>query len=173
MGFLSVNLSAAALEPERTIALVRGLVEGLAGCCRVRVEMTETFAMADSQTVRELTAQIHLLGVGLAIDDFGTGYSSIRALSELPFDTLKVDLSFVSEMFDSPKSGNVLSAIVALGQRLGLKVVAEGVETEAQRRFLTQLGADMVQGYLFGRPMEPADLVRAFAAPPIPLAALA
>jgi EAL domain-containing protein (putative c-di-GMP-specific phosphodiesterase class I) len=165
LGFLSVNLSAATLDPERTIALVRDLVQGLDGCCRIRVEMTETFAMADSQPVRELTAQIHLLGVGLAIDDFGTGYSSIRALSELPFDTLKIDLSFVSEMFDSAKSGNVLGAIVALGQRLGLKVVAEGVETEAQRRFLAQIGADLVQGYLFGRPMSAADLVHAFAAP--------
>jgi EAL domain-containing protein (putative c-di-GMP-specific phosphodiesterase class I) len=168
LGFLSVNLSAAALEPALAVALVRDLVTGLAGCARIRVEMTETFAMADSQPVRELTAQIHLLGAGLAIDDFGTGYSSIRALSELPFDTLKIDLSFVSEMFDSAKSGNVLAAIVALGQRLGLKVVAEGVETQAQRRFLIQIGVDLAQGYLFGRPMEAADLVRVYSAAPMP-----
>jgi CheY-like chemotaxis protein len=96
------------------------------------------------------------MGVSLAIDDFGIGYSSMRALAELPFDTLKIDLSFVSEMFDSPKALRLLRAMISFGQRLELQVVAEGVETEAQRRLLIAEGVDLAQGYLFGRPM-PAD----------------
>jgi len=162
LGFLSVNLSAAALDHDRAIALVRGLLAGLQDCCRLAVEMTETAAMADSPPARDLTARISLLGASLSMDDFGTGYSSIRALTELPFDTLKIDLSFVSEMFDSAKAQTVLRAIVTLGHSLGLKVVAEGVETEAQRRFLIETGADLAQGFLFGRPMDIAALTRAY-----------
>ncbi len=163
LGFLSVNLSAAALDHDRAVALVRGLLVGLQDCCRLAVEMTETAAMADSPPARDLTARISLLGASLSMDDFGTGYSSIRALTELPFDTLKIDLSFVSEMFDSAKAQTVLRAIVTLGHSLGLKVVAEGVETEAQRRFLIAAGADLAQGFLFGRPMDIAALTRAYA----------
>ena len=162
LGFLSVNLSAAALDHDRAVALVRGLLVGLQDCCRLAVEMTETAAMADSPPARDLTARISLLGASLSMDDFGTGYSSIRALTELPFDTLKIDLSFVSEMFDSAKAQTVLRAIVTLGHSLGLKVVAEGVETEAQRRFLIETGADLAQGFLFGRPMDIAALTRAY-----------
>jgi len=162
LGFLSVNLSAALLDHDRAVALVRGLLDGLRDCCGLAVEMTETAAMADSPPARDLTARISLLGATLSMDDFGTGYSSIRALTELPFDTLKIDLSFVSEMFDSAKAQTVLRAIVTLGHSLGLKVVAEGVETQAQRRFLIETGADLAQGYLFGRPMDIAALVRAY-----------
>ena len=162
LGFLSVNLSAAAMDHDRAIALVRMLLEGLGDCCRLAVEITETAAMADSPPARDLAARISLLGATLSMDDFGTGYSSIRALTELPFDTLKIDLSFVAEMFDSAKAQMVLRAIVTLGHSLGLKVVAEGVETEAQRRFLIETGVDLGQGYLFGRPMDIASLVRAY-----------
>jgi len=158
--FLAVNLSAATLEQQPTIALVRRLIDGLAGRCQVRVELTETARIADSQPVRELAAQISLLGASLAVDDFGTGYSCIRALTELPFDTLKVDLSFVAEMFDSTKAMKMLLAIIALGHGLGLKVVAEGVETEAQWRVLVESGADLLQGYLFGRPMDILEFVQ-------------
>ncbi|WP_295385536.1 EAL domain-containing response regulator [uncultured Thiodictyon sp.] len=164
LDYLSVNLCAAALDRdlERAVTLVRGLLAGLGDCCGLQVELTETAAMADSQPARELTAQLRLLGVRLAMDDFGTGYSSVRALTELPFDTLKIDLSFVSEMFDSAKAQKVLQAIVNLGHNLGLTVVAEGVETDAQRRFLIEHGADLAQGYLFGRPMEIQTLVRTY-----------
>jgi CheY-like chemotaxis protein len=89
----------------------------------------------------------------------------MRALAELPFDTLKVDLSFVSEMFDSPKALRLLRAMICFGQTLELQVVAEGVETEAQRRALIAAGVDLAQGYLFGKPMTVQALVQAFAVP--------
>jgi EAL domain-containing protein (putative c-di-GMP-specific phosphodiesterase class I) len=162
LNHLSVNLSVARSDLAHTAALVRRLAEGLAGCCRVRAELTESAALADSQQVRELGAQLRLLGVSLAMDDFGTGYSSIRALSELPYDTLKIDLSFVAELFDSHKAERVLKAIVAMCHGLGLDVVAEGVETEAQRQWLRAAGIDRLQGYLFGAPMPLDDLLRRY-----------
>jgi EAL domain-containing protein (putative c-di-GMP-specific phosphodiesterase class I) len=164
LAFLSVNLSPLILQQERALLLVRRLVAGFAGICAVKIEMTETAASAHPHIVRSVAAQIHLMGVSLAIDDFGIGYSSMRALAELPFDTLKIDLSFVSEMFDSPKALRLLRAMISFGQTLELQVVAEGVETEAQRRLLIAAGVDLAQGYLFGRPMAGDELAQAFRA---------
>jgi EAL domain-containing protein (putative c-di-GMP-specific phosphodiesterase class I)/FixJ family two-component response regulator len=162
--FISVNLSPLILQQERALLLVRRLAAGFAGICAVKIEMTETAASAYPDIVRSVAAQIHLMGVSLAIDDFGIGYSSMRALAELPFDTLKIDLSFVSEMFDSPKALRLLRAMISFGQTLELQVVAEGVETEAQRRLLIAAGVDLAQGYLFGRPMPADALTQAFRA---------
>ncbi|WP_296759668.1 EAL domain-containing response regulator [Thioalkalivibrio sp.] len=160
--FVSVNLSQETLRDPRILGLVRRLVAGLAATCAIEIEVTETSMSADPQTMRTAAAQIHLLGVSLAIDDFGVGYSSIRALAELPFDTLKIDLSFVAEMLDSGKALRVFHAIVAFGRSLGLQVIAEGVETEEQRqRIASQV--DLVQGHLFGEPMTADALLRKFA----------
>ncbi|WP_200238185.1 EAL domain-containing response regulator [Thiohalocapsa halophila] len=159
---LSVNLSVVQLDVALTAALVRRLVDGLQDCCGVRVELTESASLADSQSVRELGAQLRLLGASLAMDDFGTGYSSIRALAELPYDTVKVDLCFVAELFDSNKAERLLAAILAMCESLGLHVVAEGVETIAQAQWLCEAGVDRLQGYLFGAPMPLAELVSRF-----------
>lgn len=160
--FISVNLSPLILQQERALVLVRRLVDGLAGICAVKIEMTESAASAYPDILRSVAAQIHLMGASLAIDDFGIGYSSMRALAELPFDTLKIDLSFVSEMFDSPKALRLLRAMIAFGRTLEMQVVAEGVETEAQRRLLIEAGVDLAQGYLFGKPMTAEDLASTF-----------
>lgn len=163
--FIAVNLSPLILQQERALVLVRSLIEGFAPICAVKIEMTESAASAHPDIVRSVAAQIHLMGASLAIDDFGIGYSSMRALAELPFDTLKIDLSFVSEMFDSPKSLRLLRAMISFGQTLELQVVAEGVETQAQRRLLIEAGVDLAQGYLFGKPMTAEALASRFAAP--------
>ena len=157
---LSVNLSAAALDDQppvalvRTLVLVRTLIEGLAGGCQLRVELTEPSALTDAQPTRGLKAQISLLGPSRVTNGFGTGDSSIRTLTELPFDTVKSDLSCVAEMLDSTKALRMLLAIIALGRGLGLKVVGEGIETPAQHRFLIGHGADPMQGHLFGHLMD-------------------
>jgi len=106
----------------------------------------------------ETFQELRKFGVRLAIDDFGTGYSSMSYLKRLPIDTLKIDRSFVNEL---PKNNNdlaIATAIVALGHSLGLTVVAEGIETEAQADALLNLGCDIGQGYLYAKPM-PADRI--------------
>jgi EAL domain-containing protein (putative c-di-GMP-specific phosphodiesterase class I) len=153
LDFLSVNLSAANVETKGAAAMVKRLVDAYAGSSRIMIELTETAILPDLQQMRALTTQLRLGGASLAIDDFGIGYSSIRALAELPYDALKIDLSFVAEMFDSEKSANLIASMLHMAQSLHLKVVAEGVETEAQRDRLIEMGVDRLQGYLFGRPV--------------------
>lgn len=159
--FLSVNLSQKTLQDMRALDLVSGLVQALAGTCKVKIEVTETVIGADPQLMRTIAARIQLLGASLAMDDFGVGYSSVRALAELPFDTLKVDLSFVSEMLESSKALRVFQAIAAFGRSLGLQLIAEGVETEAQRQLIMH-EVDLAQGHLFGEPMALPDLLLRF-----------
>ncbi|MDQ5909437.1 MAG: hypothetical protein QG599_1532, partial [Pseudomonadota bacterium] len=120
------------------------------------LELTEsTLLETGAQTLETLRA-LQQLGVGLAIDDFGTGYSSLGYLKRLPIDALKIDQSFVRDLVTDADDRILAATIVTLGHSLGLKVVAEGVETEEQRRFLIEKGCDLAQGYLFSPPL-PAD----------------
>lgn len=122
----------------------------------LELELTEsTLLEAGVQTMETLMA-LRRLGVGLAIDDFGTGYSSLGYLKRLPITALKIDQSFVRELETDADDRTLAATIVALGHGLGLSVVAEGVETEEQRRILFEQGCDLAQGYYFGRPM-PAE----------------
>jgi EAL domain-containing protein (putative c-di-GMP-specific phosphodiesterase class I) len=123
----------------------------------LELELTEsTLFEAGAQTVQTLLA-LELLGVGLAIDDFGTGYSSLGYLKRLPLVALKIDQSFVRDLATDADDRVLTATIVNLGHSLGLKVVAEGVETEEQRSFLLEQGCDLAQGYLFSRPMPAED----------------
>jgi EAL domain-containing protein (putative c-di-GMP-specific phosphodiesterase class I) len=114
--------------------------------------------MSDMEVVDEVLAGLRELGVQLAIDDFGTGYSSLAFLTRVAIDELKVDRSFVSRMADSPEAAAIVRTTVDLARQLGLRVVAEGVETAEQRAALTALDCTAAQGFFFFRPM-PARMV--------------
>ena len=116
-------------------------------------EITESVAMEDAQTTKRVFEDLALVGVHISIDDFGTGYSSLSYLRKLPAEELKIDRSFVLDLETSADARAVVDAVVKLAQALGLKVVAEGVETEAQGRILASLGCDELQGFLYARPM--------------------
>jgi len=118
------------------------------------LEITETIAMADAERSAAVLAQLKALGVGLDIDDFGTGYSSLSRLQAFRVDTLKIDRAFVSRMDSDPETHGIVRIIVMLAHNLGIKVVAEGVETELQLDMLRDLGCERAQGYLFSKPAD-------------------
>jgi EAL domain-containing protein (putative c-di-GMP-specific phosphodiesterase class I) len=119
----------------------------------LELEVTEGLLMRDMQGARTCLADLKRIGVRVSVDDFGTGYSSLACLSRFPVDALKIDRSFVAQATACKKSATVTSAIVGMGHRLGLSVVAEGVENAAQVEFLRTEGCDLAQGFLLGRPL--------------------
>lgn len=141
-----------------------GLVKSVAGALAryelpansLTLEITETTAMSDADASMTVLQQLSDMGVDLSIDDFGTGYSSLMYLKRLPANELKIDRGFVRDLEHDSDDAAIVSAIVALGQALGLRIVAEGVETGVQQNFLTQLGCDSLQGYFLGHPL-PAE----------------
>lgn len=123
------------------------------------LEITETTAMSDADASMTVLQQLSQMGVDLSIDDFGTGYSSLMYLKRLPANELKIDRGFVRHLEHDSDDAAIVSAIVALGQALGLRIVAEGVETDAQQHFLTRLGCNALQGYLLGHPLPATDFM--------------
>lgn len=122
----------------------------------LEVEITETMLMHDVEAASETVQRLHDLGVSLAIDDFGTGYSSLNYLKKFPIQTVKVDRSFVMDIPTSPDDMAITAAVIAMAHRLNMQVVAEGVETRAQLKFLHENDCEYAQGYLFSKP-EPLD----------------
>jgi EAL domain-containing protein (putative c-di-GMP-specific phosphodiesterase class I) len=116
--------------------------------------------MEHGDTTVELLRHWRQLGLGLSIDDFGTGYSSLGYLKHFPIDALKIDRAFVRDVATAAGDAAITTAVLALGHALDLRVVAEGVETEAQLAFLRQQGCDLVQGFLIGRPMPAEEFTR-------------
>jgi diguanylate cyclase (GGDEF)-like protein/PAS domain S-box-containing protein len=132
----------------------------------IELELTESVLMQDVEGARETLRALKSHGVGLSVDDFGTGYSSLAYLRRLPIDTLKIDRSFVRDVITNAEDASITGAIIDLGKSLGLAVVAEGVETEAQAAFLRGRGCTLMQGFLFSRPV-PADQITAMVLNPV------
>ncbi len=158
---VAVNLSALDLHdrglPRR---LTARLAEAEVPPTRLVLEVTESSVMADPETARRVLAEVVAMGVTVSIDDFGTGYSSLAQLRRLPVQELKVDRSFVLEMERSPEVALIVRATIEMAHSLGLRVVAEGVETGGIAARLRDMGCDLAQGNYFGEPVEAAELLR-------------
>lgn len=154
---VAVNLSARQFQQPYLSAMVIGILQetGL-GPHQLELELTESSIMQNAESAVRALGELKKAGVKIAIDDFGTGYSSLGYLKRLPIDMLKVDKSFVRDMTTDPDDATLVTAIIKLAHNLRLKVVAEGVETEEQLRFLRRLGCDEWQGYLCSEPL-PAE----------------
>lgn len=153
---IAVNLSPVQFADPHLLDVVRAALEKhqLPPSC-LTLEVTESTAMSNTEQSLQTLQQIADLGVEISIDDFGTGYSSLLYLKRLPANELKIDRGFVRDLSDGTEDAAIVSAIVALGRTLNLRIVAEGVETERQQQFLHSVGCDALQGYLKGRPMSP------------------
>ena len=138
----------------------------------LEIEITESMVMHNVVKASATLSEIRKRGIKIAIDDFGTGYSSMSLMKKFPIDTIKIDRSFVRDIPHDEEDKAITKAIIGMGKALGLKIVAEGVETAAQERFLKAHGCDEIQGYLFSRPVPPKSLAEIFAvwasdAPPL------
>ncbi|HGM5580054.1 TPA: EAL domain-containing protein [Pseudomonas putida] len=156
-GPLSINLAGAQLRQPSLIRRIEHLLKTFhlkAG--DLQLEITENFIMSQAEEALAILHQLKHLGVQLAIDDFGTGYSSLSYLKRLPLDILKIDQSFIRGLPDDPHDAAIARAIIALGRSMQLTIIAEGVENQAQQRFLAAEGCEQIQGYIVSLPL-PAD----------------
>ena len=156
---MAVNLSGYQLQQKGLRQTVARILEetGLQPAY-LELEVTETVIMQNPDFAAQLLAELRLLGVHLSIDDFGTGYSSLAHLKRFAVNTLKIDKSFVRDVAENSTDAAIASAIIAMGNSLNLTVIAEGVETESQFRFLQEKMCDEMQGYLFSRPLATDDI---------------
>ncbi len=156
---MSVNLSARQFQQPDLVAIVRSAIEesGIPAST-LEVEITESSAMQNAENTIYTLRELKALGVRIAMDDFGTGYSSLNYLKRFPIDTLKLDQTFVREVANDPSDAAIVSSVISMAHNLGLRVVAEGVETQEQLDFLARQRCDIIQGYYFSQPLLPAQL---------------
>ncbi len=154
---VAVNLSARQLRQPNLVEMVAQVLEETGLAARyLELEITETTVMKNVELTKTILYELHQMGVSMAMDDFGTGYSSLGYLKRFPFNTLKIDQSFVRDLTTDPNDKAIVAAIIAMGRVLNLKLVAEGVETKVQEHSLLSLDCEEMQGFLFSPPL-PAD----------------
>lgn len=156
---VSVNVAPPQLLRDGFVDSLRTVLErtGASACASsLALEVTETAFLHDLERAETVLRAVRELGIRIYLDDFGTGYSSLSYLNRLPVDALKIDRSFIREVPGDRRAGSLVKSIIALAHSLGIQVIAEGVETQAQLRFLSYLDCDILQGYLFSRP-SPAE----------------
>ena len=155
-GSIAVNVSALEFRNHRLVdTLTRAMEHFGVQPHELEIEITESVLMTDTDTTQRIVEKLHALGLRLAVDDFGTGYSSLAYLKRLRPNKIKIDRSFVKGLPDDDNDRVLVRAVVQLAGALGIHVVAEGVETDAQRQFLQDSGCQVLQGYLLGRPVPP------------------
>jgi EAL domain-containing protein (putative c-di-GMP-specific phosphodiesterase class I) len=151
---LAVNLSASQLQQKNIVAMVdQALQESGLPADRLELEITEEVLISDTKRTLDVLNAFNRMGVRIAMDDFGTGYSSLAYLRRFPFDKIKIDRAFVSDIARSSDARAIVRAIVGLSEALSMRINAEGVETVEQAQTLLAEGCKEVQGYLYGHPM--------------------
>lgn len=157
---VSVNLSERQLREAGFHHMVMDiLAENELPAERLDLEITESLLMTDREIAVQALSELRMQGINISIDDFGTGYSSLGRLKSLPLDTLKIDRTFITDVTTDPNSASLVLALVTLAHNLGLKVIAEGVETEEQLKFLKLIRCDEYQGYLLSKPVPRSDFL--------------
>jgi diguanylate cyclase (GGDEF)-like protein len=160
---IAVNISARQFhDQDLAQTVIRILEETGLSPKYLELELTESSIMQDAEFAAEMLNRLKSMGINISIDDFGTGFSSLASLKRLPIDALKIDQSFVREATSDPDDAALVMAIITLAHNLRLKVIAEGVETEDQLRFLQLLRCDEIQGYFFSKPVSAETLASAF-----------
>ncbi|MEP6840965.1 MAG: GGDEF domain-containing phosphodiesterase, partial [Bradyrhizobium sp.] len=158
-GNVAVNLSPVQFKNDKLAETIHAiLLETGLSPRRLEVEVTESTIMSDQSQGLHILRKLKAMGISVAMDDFGTGYSSLATLHAFPFDKLKLDQSFVKRLPDDAAAAAIVRTVLALGDSLGMPVLAEGIETEAQWQFLSGAGCAKGQGYLFAKPMSIAQL---------------
>ncbi|HEY9907165.1 MAG TPA: EAL domain-containing protein, partial [Thermosynechococcaceae cyanobacterium] len=161
---IAINLSAQQFQqPNLVSSIIQTLQETGVSPRYLEMEITESAAMHNIAFTTAMLQQLQQAGIQIAMDDFGTGYSSLSAIKHFPFHILKVDQSFVRDALTNPSDAAIVKAVVALGRGLGLKVLAEGVETQAQLDFLRTIDCDSAQGYYFSKPLPASEIAMVFA----------
>ena len=120
----------------------------------IEFEITESAVMSNSTDAKKFIDGLHSMGISVAMDDFGSGYSSLNVLKDLPFDTLKIDKEFLKDFGKNPRTSAILEGVITMLKDMNTCIVAEGVETEDQAKFLTSLKCDMAQGFLYYKPLQ-------------------
>lgn len=158
---LAVNVSARQFrQPDFVAQVQRVLMESGAQPSHLKLELTESIVLENIEDIITKMSALKLLGVSFSMDDFGTGYSSLQYLKRLPLDQIKIDQSFVRDISTDPNDAAIVQTIIAMTDALGLNVIAEGVETEAQSVFLHNHGCHAFQGYLFSKPIPVKEFER-------------
>lgn len=156
---MSINISAIQYKRKDFVSVIMDAVHKYnVEPSEVELEITETVLIEDLDEVKEKLQTLREYGIRISLDDFGTGFSSLSYLKGLPIDTLKIDKSFVDNIEGDDSSRVIIDSIVGLVNKLGYETVAEGVETEGQFTYLKNIGCDMIQGFLLGKPMPEEEI---------------
>ncbi len=151
---VTVNLSARGFQNPDLVPMITAILrETAVPPDYLDLELTESTAMSNVERSASLLRELRQMGIHISIDDFGTGYSSLNYLKKLPIERIKIDQSFVRDIERDPDDRAIISAVTSMAHRMGIRTVAEGVETEEQLGFLREAECDEAQGFLFGRPV--------------------
>ena len=160
---MTINVSAVQFKTRRLVdVLLAAVNENALSASDIEIELTETALVSEGDTTMSTLYEMVEAGFQLVVDDFGTGYSNLAYLKRFDISKLKIDQSFVRDITTDPDDAAITRGIIGLAKSLGLRVVAEGVEHEAQLECLIQFGCEEAQGYLLAMPLSPVDLQRQF-----------